>query len=124
MREVEKSPVRAARSEGSKPRAERRQRVLLGGKLVFDMGERSADCLIRDLSPAGAHLRLRSEFAFVPHRDMWLIDVRGAAAYLLKLAWRKGSDLGVEFAERHELLGEVPSKISHLRRLWLECAER
>jgi hypothetical protein len=39
-----------ANSEIGHVRSPDRQRVLLGGKLVFDVAEHSVDCLIRDLT--------------------------------------------------------------------------
>ena len=116
--------VQTAPADDDRARSARRQRVLLGGKLVFHQGERSLDCLIRDLSPTGARVRLRADAMVGGYNDVWLINIQGAAAYRIKVVWRKGAELGVEFTETHDLSGPTPPAIAHLRRLWLDCAQR
>jgi hypothetical protein len=99
-----------------------RRRVLLGGKLVFGVAEFSVDCAIRDLSPSGARVKLPVDLA--TDEQVWLIDIRGAAAYRAEVAWRKGSEVGLTFSERHDLRAPTPATMTHLRMLWLDCATR
>ena len=47
-------------------RSVRRQRVLLGGKLVFGVAEFNVDCTIRDLSDAGARVKLPMDLPTPP----------------------------------------------------------
>ncbi len=99
-----------------------RHRVLLGGKLVFGVAEFSVDCTIRDLSDACARVKLPMDLATA--ETVWLIDVRGGVAYRADIAWRKPSELGLTFTERHDLRSPTPASMTHLRLLWLECAAR
>ena len=108
---------------GAKPdRATRRQRVLLGGKLVFGVAEFSIDCAIRDLSETGARVKLPID---MPTADeVWLITIRGGVAYRATVACRKGLELGLTFTTRHDLRGPTPPSVHHLRMLWLDCTTR
>jgi hypothetical protein len=110
-------------SETGDVRLPHRERVLLGGKLVF-AAERSVDCLIRDLTETGARVRLPVNYALGAHKNLWLINISGGSAYRVNVVWKKGAELGVEFAERHDFQALTPPSMLHLRSLWLECSLR
>jgi len=103
-------------------RAARRQRVLLGGKLVYGLAEYSVDCAIRDLSDVGARVKLPVELP--TDNAVWLIDINRAMAYRAEVAWRKGAEMGLTFSEGHDLRAQTGPGMLHLRTLWLECATR
>ena len=115
------APTPASPTPGAE-RSTSRQRVLLGGKLVFGVAEFSVDCTIRDLSEAGARVKLPMDLATA--ETVWLIDVRGGVAYRADVAWRKRSELGLKFIDCHDLKSPTPPSMTHLRMLWLECAAR
>jgi hypothetical protein len=77
------------RRSGSRPKA------FLQGRILFNNGRTSIDCLIRDLSEHGAKLKFSSAVAtpdvvelYVPSRDK---------SYRARVRWRFGEDVGVSF---------------------------
>ena len=100
----------------------RRQRVLLGGKLVYGQFDFTADCTIRDLTEAGARIRIGAEVK-VPDQ-MWLISVASGMAYRAVAAWRRGTELGLRFDESIDLKPSTSPAPLHIRQLWLETAAR
>ena len=85
----------------------RRHRVILGGKIFFHHESSSVDCVIRDLSENGAHLRMESTTS-VPDQFDLLIN-QEEMLYPSEVAWRNMTDIGVRFT------GEP--KDVHLRKL-------
>ncbi|WP_336486775.1 PilZ domain-containing protein [Methylobacterium nigriterrae] len=81
----------------SELRKEARQRVFLKGRIIFNNGASSMDCLVRDFSPSGARLAL-SETAtlpeifdlFVPQKDR---------TYRAMLRWRRSDGVGITFVD-------------------------
>ncbi len=104
-------------------RAGPRRRVLFGGKIVFALGARSIDCTIRDLSEAGAQVRLAA-FELLPE-EVYLIELRRGLAHEARVAWVRPPHLGLQFVRSH-LLAEAPpsSEFGAMRRLWLEHVPR
>jgi two-component system cell cycle response regulator len=103
-------------------RRRRRSRVLLHGKIVFDGGKASSDCVIRDLSEHGAKVRLPHEMA-VPHQ-LYLIETRRGAAYVARLTWSRGAELGLEFHGSHDLQAPDTPILTIMRQIWLEHLAR
>jgi hypothetical protein len=95
-----------------------RQRVLLGGKLVYGASDFSVDCTIRDLNETGARVRLGANI-LVDDR-VWLIHFRAAVAYWSIVAWRKPPELGLEFLEKVDLRQPLSGPRHILRRLWID----
>lgn len=82
----------------------RRRKSYLSGRIVFNGGWTTGDCLIRDISAEGARLVL-PQSAFVPDRFDLLLTARGRA-YHARRVWRDTTDVGVS------LEGEVLSPLS------------
>lgn len=77
-------------------RAERRQRVLKKGKIVFNDRYSVLDCRIRDLTPGGARLVLDNTL-YVPS-EFSFIDTVSRIERLARLVWRTEAEIGVAFA--------------------------
>jgi hypothetical protein len=74
-----------------------RLRALMGAKILFNQGNSSLDCLIRDISEGGARLSasqavtLPDEFElFIPQKN---------ATFRVRMVWRRSEGLGVSFSE-------------------------
>lgn len=72
-----------------------RLRSFLKGRVLFNGGQNSLDCLIRDISPTGARLELSASITlpdrfdlYLPHRD---------ETCRVHSQWRRGTQLGVAF---------------------------
>jgi hypothetical protein len=81
----------------SELRKETRLRTFLKGRIVYNNGNASLDCLVRDLSPTGARLALTETAALpdvfelhIPNKDKVLRAV---------LRWRRSDGVGVAFPE-------------------------
>jgi hypothetical protein len=78
----------------------RRQRVLKSGKIIFADGNSVVDCVIRNLSVAGARLEVPTTIG-LPH-EFSLLDAHSGRTYIAKVAWRRGETMGVEFSDPPE----------------------
>ena len=74
-----------------------RLRSFLKGRVLFNGGQNSLECLIRDISPTGARLELSASVTlpdrfdlFLPHRD---------ETCKVQIQWRRGNQLGVAFEQ-------------------------
>lgn len=103
-------------------RSVKRRRVLKGGIVAFNNRHCAVPCSVRDISNAGARIRVESTFN-VPDRFELIIEIDGLGADC-KVAWRKGNDIGVRFIGecRHARPGRpqvvsavVPETAHHLR---------
>ncbi len=79
----------------SDKRTSPRLRSFLKGRVVYNGGQSSLDCLIRDMSSTGARLELSASVTlpdrfdlYLPHRDETL---------KVHLQWRRGAAIGVAF---------------------------
>ncbi|KAB1071774.1 PilZ domain-containing protein [Methylobacterium planeticum] len=81
----------------SEHRKETRQRVFLKGRIMFNHGASSMDCLVRDLSTSGARLAL-TETATLPEAFDLLIPQKDRT-YRSMLRWRRDDAVGITFAE-------------------------
>ncbi|MGN7127350.1 MULTISPECIES: PilZ domain-containing protein [Methylorubrum] len=84
----------------SEKRQETRKRTFLKGRIHFNKGASSMDCLIRDFSEMGARLELsetntlpESFDLYIPQKEMTLRS---------NLRWRRGDAVGVAFSEAHK----------------------
>ena len=81
----------------SEHRRETRQRVFLKGRITFNNGASSLDCLVRDLSPTGARLAM-SETTTLPEAfDLYI--AQKDKTYRATLRWRREDGVGVAFPE-------------------------
>ena len=79
----------------SDKRTSPRLRSFLKGRVLFNGGQNSLDCLIRDISATGARLELSASVTlpdrfdlYLPHRD---------ATCRVHIQWRRGTQIGVAF---------------------------
>jgi hypothetical protein len=84
-----------------------RSRVFRAGWLVND-GRRS-HCLIRDISPQGAQIRMS---ALVPD-SCYLIDLKNGSAHHARPVWRNGTLSGLRLDETHAL-NALPAHLEYL----------
>ena len=80
---------------GAERRRERRQRVLKRGQIVVHELHSTIDCMIRDVSSAGARLRVNGYFAAPSRFDLRFIETGQMRP--VRLRWQRGNELGVEF---------------------------
>jgi len=78
----------------------RRQRVLKSGKIIFADGNSVVDCVISNLSVAGARLEVPTTVGLP--QEFTLLDVQAGRRYIAKVAWRRGETMGVEFSDPPE----------------------
>ncbi|AWN37091.1 PilZ domain-containing protein [Methylobacterium radiodurans] len=78
-------------------RNEVRQRVFLKGRISFNNGASSMDCMVRDFSASGARLAL-SETATLPATFDLYIPQKDRT-FRATLRWRRADGIGVTFAE-------------------------
>ncbi|WP_375465957.1 PilZ domain-containing protein [uncultured Methylobacterium sp.] len=76
-------------------RSEARQRVFLKGRIIFNNGASSMDCLVRDLSASGARLAL-SQSATLPEMFELYIPQK-ERTFRSFLRWRREDGVGVTF---------------------------
>jgi hypothetical protein len=97
-------------------RAATRRRVLLGAKVVEPDGTFSTDCTIRNVTDAGAGLRIPSS---VPVGDnVYLIELRSGITHQVKVEWRRDAEIGVSYAQEVQLETSSDPKVRMLHRLW------
>ncbi|MCJ2127002.1 PilZ domain-containing protein [Methylobacterium sp. J-077] len=78
-------------------RRETRQRVFLKGRIVFNNGSSSFDCLVRDLSSLGARLILSDATTLPQVFDLYI--PQKDRTYRASLCWRREDGIGVVFEE-------------------------
>jgi hypothetical protein len=83
-------------SNDPKPRAPR-LRTILAGRISFNEGAFTIDCVVRNLSDTGAKLALPS---ILPVPDRFdLIILRTNVTRKCRLRWRREDEMGVSFEE-------------------------
>ncbi|SEP42857.1 PilZ domain-containing protein [Methylobacterium sp. ap11] len=87
----------AVMSDMSELRRETRLRTFLKGRIIFNNGNSSMDCLVRDLSGSGARLML-SQTATLPGGFDLFIPAKDRT-HKATLRWRKDDSIGVTFAD-------------------------
>ncbi|KQT77994.1 hypothetical protein ASG59_10610 [Methylobacterium sp. Leaf466] len=81
----------------SEHRRELRQRTFLKGRIIFNNGSSSMDCLVRDLSASGARLAI-SQTAILPESFDLYIPVK-EKTYRSSLRWRRSDGIGITFMD-------------------------
>ena len=107
---------------GSEKRGTARRRTILAGKIVYGNGAFSTSCAIRDITDAGARIKLPSPHQTLP-ANVLLIDVRQGAAYMADVVWSQPPEFGLHFTARHDM-NALPTEISYLRRIWVDASVR
>ncbi|MBO1022461.1 PilZ domain-containing protein [Methylobacterium sp. SD274] len=87
-------------------RKEARQRTFLKGRIIFNNGASSMDCLVRDMSATGARLAL-TETATLPEMFDLFIPQK-ERTYKANLRWRRADGIGVAFADETTAAAPVP----------------
>lgn len=91
--------MEADRRQGERRQGERRlwprTRVLKKGRIVFNQRRSVIDCTIRNLSPAGAMLVVKSLIG-IPDRFDLSID-SDAVSHAASVIWKRDNQLGVKF---------------------------
>lgn len=103
-----------------------RQRSLLQGRVFFNNGRSSIDCMIRDISATGAKLAFSSAVE-TPARVELQIPNKGET-YSAKVAWRRGDEMGVTFLapdapEQEDNPGVAREVLARLHQLEQEMAQ-
>ena len=81
----------------SEHRKETRQRVFLKGRIVFNNGSSSFDCLVRDMSSSGARLVMSDATTLPEAFDLYI--PQKDRTYRATLRWRREDGIGVTFDE-------------------------
>lgn len=81
----------------SEHRKETRQRVFLKGRIVFNNGSSSFDCLVRDMSSSGARLVMSDATTLPEVFDLYI--PQKDRTYRATLRWRREDGIGVTFEE-------------------------
>ena len=74
---------------------EERRRTFKSGRISYAKGSITVDCLVRDVSPHGAKIRLQSDLP-VPDRFSLYVHSDGLKVSCA-VRWRSGDTVGVEF---------------------------
>lgn len=91
-------------------RHEVRQRVFLKGRISFNNGASTMDCLVRDLSPSGARIAL-SETSTLPEAfDLYIPQKDRTFRSILR--WRREDGIGVTFENAAPARSEPAAEVS------------
>lgn len=74
-----------------------RHRTLKSGRLAYDEGSRTTECLIRDLSEGGARIQV-ADIRRIPS-ELVLSFGDGSRSRSCFVRWRRGDALGIEFTD-------------------------
>jgi hypothetical protein len=99
-------------------RSDRRQRVLLGGKIGYLVSNSTCDCTVRNISKDGA--RIVAGVPWLPRPDPFLIVVTRAALHRCSVVWNDGSSMGLQFNASWDLADSSAESLGHFRAWWLE----
>lgn len=96
-----------------------RRRTFLKGRIEFNKGQSSAECLVRDLSETGARIALAGSVMLPDHFDLYL--PHKAQTISCRLSWSRNGEIGVRFDDELEetkpglqLAPEVAKKMKEL----------
>jgi hypothetical protein len=90
----------------SDKRTSPRLRSFLKGRVIFNGGQSSLDCLIRDMSSTGARLELSASVTLPDRFDLYLAHRDETCR--AHLQWRRGGQIGVAF-DQVEAVPEMPT---------------
>jgi hypothetical protein len=93
-----------------------RLRSLLRGRIVFNNGNSTLDCTVREISSDGARLEV-SEAVTIPDRFDLFIPQKNQTSHAV-IVWRRENSIGVTF-ERDEVQIELGTSADTLARLRL-----
>ncbi len=94
----------------SEQRQDIRKRTFLKGRILFNKGASSMDCLIRDMSETGARLEL-SETSTLPEVFDLYIPQKDET-FRATLRWRRDGGVGIAFADQAKPAAAAPEAAS------------
>jgi PilZ domain len=97
-------------------RAAPRARSLLTGKIIIGDGRESHDCVVRNLSATGAHVRIAG--AVNLPGTVGLLVVKEALLFDAAIVWRRGEQIGLTFSCQYDLREDVDPAHRRARALW------
>ena len=94
-RRSEKRPATGPRRPASSPRrVTDRSKTLKSAKIVFNKNQSVIDCMVRDLSPTGAKIKL-SDLAAVPR--IFVLELNDGTRHDCERVRAMGQEIGVRF---------------------------
>ncbi|KQQ44554.1 pilus assembly protein PilZ [Methylobacterium sp. Leaf125] len=81
----------------SEHRRESRLRTFLKGRIIFNKGASTMDCLVRDLSASGARLALTETTTLPESFDLYI--PQKDRTYRATLCWRRADGIGITFVD-------------------------
>src|SRR5262249_24731811 len=103
----------------SDTRRSKRVRTYLRGKLFYGRGAFSIDCIIRNISPNGAQLRVQPGTNFPD--NVYLIDVARRTAFEAAVKWRrKDGGVGLKFSAIHDLESTTTHELKQMGRICID----
>jgi hypothetical protein len=103
-------------------RQARRPRVLLTGRLVYGPDFLTLDCVIRDLTPEGARVKLAG--SSVISDPLVLIEVNSGLAHQCEISWKRFPEIGVRFMRTDDLSKSTDPELARLRQMWQGARSR
>jgi hypothetical protein len=97
-------------------RAAPRARSLLTGKIIIGDGRESHECVVRNLSATGAHVRIAG--AVNLPGTVGLLVVKEALLFDATIAWRRNDQIGLTFTARYDLREDKDPAHRQARALW------
>lgn len=94
----------------SEHRSEARQRVFLKGRITYNNGASSLDCLVRDLSATGARLAMSETTTLPEVFDLYI--AQKDKTYRAALRWRRADGVGVTFPAEVVRAAAAPAEAS------------
>jgi hypothetical protein len=82
-------------NQDSESRRNQRQRTLKDGKIIFNENRSVINCIVRDVSPTGAKLKLAATTELPTEFKLLLVSENLIAP--VTCVWRKGDLMGVHF---------------------------
>lgn len=110
--------IRVSGADVTENRSEHRKRVLWSGLIFVPQTHSTIDCAIRDLSEAGARVRVQGEIP-LPIKFLF-VDITNRAAYEVQCVWRNERELGVKLLRPIQLEDGYSIESIQLKRLMLE----
>ena len=111
---------KAAPAGGIEHRKDARKKVLLSGKVIWDEGVRSIDCIILDVSATGARITLKQNKA-MPEK-IFLLDMQNRMAHRAIVVSERSGGFGLKFEQSYKLADVTAPELRYLKRIWLEAA--
>jgi len=96
--------------------------VFAAGLLARDDHSEPLNCLIRDIGPEGAQIRVDAAQPVPP--SGYMINLKTRSVYRARAVWRRGSLSGLSLGEEHALNDLMPADLKLLRSFFMEAKLR